>query len=162
MGASEPETSEVLANGTGGEKSAAVIEPVVKKGITLRPSNIKKLEQLELSLRNRGLKPSQSGLIQIAIDRLQDGPQLEEECRKLVMISFLRGASPRFTKSFATASSIGPPRSDFLNLSNIARFSSDLRHPSSSYPGGRSWGRGCGFVWGKACVSQAVSNRLCA
>ena len=84
-GASEPETSEVLANGTGGgEKSAAVIEPVVKKGITLRPSNIKKLEQLELSLRNRGLKPSQSGLIQIAIDRLQDGPQLEEECRKLV------------------------------------------------------------------------------
>ena len=61
----------------------AVIEPVVKKGITLRPANIKKLEELELSLRNRGLKPSCSGLIQIAIDRLQDGPQLEEECRKL-------------------------------------------------------------------------------
>jgi hypothetical protein len=60
------------------------VEPVVKKGITLRPSNIRKLEELELSLRNRGLKPSQSGLIQIAIDWLQDGPQLEEECRKLV------------------------------------------------------------------------------
>jgi hypothetical protein len=84
-GAPELETSEVVVNGRGGgEKSALGIEPVVKKGITLRPSNIKKLEQLELSLRNRGLKPSQSGLIQIAIDRLQDGPQLEEECRKLV------------------------------------------------------------------------------
>jgi hypothetical protein len=64
-------------------QDGAVIEPVVKKGITLRPANIKKLEELELSLRNRGLKPSCSGLIQIAIDRLQDGPQLEEECRKL-------------------------------------------------------------------------------
>jgi hypothetical protein len=64
-------------------QEGAVIEPVVKKGITLRPANIKKLEELELSLRNRGLKPSCSGLIQIAIDRLQDGPQLEEECRKL-------------------------------------------------------------------------------
>ncbi|HEY5741099.1 MAG TPA: hypothetical protein VIS99_01050 [Terrimicrobiaceae bacterium] len=65
-------------------QDAAVIEPVVKKGITLRPTNIKKLEELELSLRNRGLKPSCSGLIQIAIDRLEDGPQLEEECRKLI------------------------------------------------------------------------------
>jgi hypothetical protein len=81
----ETETSEPVVNGRGGgEKSGTVIEPVVKKGITLRPSNIRKLEELELSLRNRGLKPSQSGLIQIAIDRLQDGPQLEEECRKLV------------------------------------------------------------------------------
>lgn len=66
------------------EEDDSGVEPVVKKGITLRPSNVKKLEGLELALRNRGLKPSHSGLIQIAIDRLEDGPQLEDECRRLL------------------------------------------------------------------------------
>jgi hypothetical protein len=79
----EAEPTEEFARGRR-RQDGAVIEPVVKKGITLRPANIKKLEELELSLRNRGLKPSCSGLIQIAIDRLQDGPLLEDECRKLM------------------------------------------------------------------------------
>ena len=78
----EAESTEEFIEGRR-RQDGTVVEPVVKKGITLRPANIKKLEELELSLRNRGLKPSCSGLIQIAIDRLQDGPQLEEECRKL-------------------------------------------------------------------------------
>lgn len=87
MRSATPSTETEAATGNGGGEeivAETIIEPVVKKGITLRPSNIKKLEALELSLRNRGLKPSQSGLIQIAIDRLEDGLQLEEDCRKLV------------------------------------------------------------------------------
>lgn len=47
-----------------------------KKGITLRGSNLKKLDELELSLRKQKVKANHSGLIQIAIDALEDGPEL--------------------------------------------------------------------------------------
>lgn len=79
------------------EDQAEGVEPVVKKGITLRPSNIRKLDVLELALRNRGLKSSHSALIQIAIDGLEDGPQLEMECRRLLAEDL------RFRESAATA-----------------------------------------------------------
>ena len=50
-----------VAETTVGDEGEGV-EPVVKKGITLRPANIRKLDVLELALRNRGLKSSHSGL----------------------------------------------------------------------------------------------------
>lgn len=86
-----------VAETTAGDEGEGV-EPVVKKGITLRPANIRKLDVLELALRNRGLKSSHSGLIQIAVDRLEDGPQLEEECRRLLAEDL------RFRESSAAAS----------------------------------------------------------
>jgi hypothetical protein len=67
---------------------AAIVKarPVVSKGITLRPSNLEKLDALELSLRKQGIKASHSGLIQIAIDRLEDGAPLAAAYRELLKL----------------------------------------------------------------------------
>ena len=59
-------------------------ERVVSKGITLRPRNLEKLDTLELSLRQRGIKAGHSGLIQIAVDRLVDNGQLADDYRDLL------------------------------------------------------------------------------
>lgn len=59
-------------------------EVTQKKGITLRPANLATLDALELELRNKGVKATHSGLIQIAVARLKGGPQLEEEYRELL------------------------------------------------------------------------------
>lgn len=64
-----------------GERKA---EPVVSKGITLRPANVEKLDRLELSLRKQGIKAGHSGLIQIAIERLEDNAQLAASYRELL------------------------------------------------------------------------------
>ena len=62
------------------------VQPVVSKGITLRPSNVQKLDKLELSLRKQGIKAGHSGLIQIAIDLLKDNPQLATAYRELLKL----------------------------------------------------------------------------
>lgn len=59
------------------------VQPVVSKGITLRPANVEKLDKLELSLRKQGIKAGHSGLIQIAIDLLEDNAQLASAYREL-------------------------------------------------------------------------------
>lgn len=59
------------------------VQPVVSKGITLRPANVEKLDKLELSLRKQGIKAGHSGLIQIAIDLLEDDAQLAAAYRTL-------------------------------------------------------------------------------
>src|SRR5262249_19291705 len=56
----------------------------IKKGITLRPGNLQKLDELELSLRKQGVKANHSGLIQVAVDLLKDGPELLEAYRALM------------------------------------------------------------------------------
>ena len=61
-------------------------EPVVSKGITLRPANVEKLDKLELSLRKQGIKAGHSGLIQIAIDLLEDNAQLAASYRELLKL----------------------------------------------------------------------------
>ncbi len=70
-------------------KSGVVIrkaQPVVSKGITLRPANVAKLDKLELSLRKQGIKAGHSGLIQIAIDLLEDNAQLAGAYRELLKL----------------------------------------------------------------------------
>ncbi len=62
------------------------VQPVVSKGITLRPANVEKLDKLELSLRKQGIKAGHSGLIQIAIDLLEDDAQLAAAYRKLLKL----------------------------------------------------------------------------
>ncbi len=61
-------------------------QPVVSKGITLRPANVEKLDRLELSLRQQGIKAGHSGLIQIAIDLLEDSAQLATAYRELLKL----------------------------------------------------------------------------
>ena len=61
-------------------------KPVVSKGITLRPTNVEKLDRLELSLRKQGIKAGHSGLIQIAIDLLEDNAQLAKAYRELLKL----------------------------------------------------------------------------
>jgi hypothetical protein len=61
-------------------------ERVVSKGITLRPSNLEKLDKLELSLRKQGIKAGHSGLIQIAIDLLEDNARLASAYRELLKL----------------------------------------------------------------------------
>ena len=61
-------------------------QPVVSKGITLRPTNVEKLDRLELSLRKQGIKAGHSGLIQIAIDLLEDNAQLAKAYRALLKL----------------------------------------------------------------------------
>lgn len=58
--------------------------PTQKKGITLRPGNLRKLDDLELSLRKQGVKANHSGLIQIAIEKLQNNSELVEAYRELL------------------------------------------------------------------------------
>lgn len=65
------------------EDTAEKAGPTQKKGITLRQSNLDKLDDLELSLRKRGIKANHSGLIQIAIEKLIDTPELVEDYKKL-------------------------------------------------------------------------------
>ena len=72
--------------GTGRGAAAKRVEPVVSKGITLRPANVEKLDRLELSLRKQGIKAGHSGLIQIAIDLLEDNSQLAESYRDLLKL----------------------------------------------------------------------------
>lgn len=62
------------------------VQPVVSKGITLRPANVEKLDRLELSLRKQGIKAGHSGLIQIAIDLLEDNAQLATAYRELLKL----------------------------------------------------------------------------
>ena len=62
------------------------VQPVVSKGITLRPANVEKLDRLELSLRKQGIKAGHSGLIQIAIDLLEDNAQLSAAYRELLKL----------------------------------------------------------------------------
>ena len=62
------------------------VQPVVSKGITLRPANVEKLDRLELSLRKQGIKAGHSGLIQIAIDLLEDNAQLAASYRQLLKL----------------------------------------------------------------------------
>ncbi len=62
------------------------VQPVVSKGITLRPANVEKLDRLELSLRKQGIKAGHSGLIQIAIDLLEDNAQLAAAYRGLLKL----------------------------------------------------------------------------
>lgn len=62
------------------------VQPVVSKGITLRPANVEKLDKLELSLRKQGIKAGHSGLIQIAIDLLEDNAQLASAYRELLKL----------------------------------------------------------------------------
>ena len=66
------------------ERGVRKAEPVVSKGITLRPANVEKLDRLELSLRTQGIKAGHSGLIQIAIERLEDNAQLAAAYRELL------------------------------------------------------------------------------
>ena len=66
--------------------AARKVQPVVSKGITLRPANVEKLDKLELSLRKQGIKAGHSGLIQIAIDLLEDNAQLAAAYRELLKL----------------------------------------------------------------------------
>ena len=68
------------------KKSEQKVQPVISKGITLRPSNVEKLDRLELSLRKQGIKAGHSGLIQIAIDLLEDNDQLAVSYRELLKL----------------------------------------------------------------------------
>ena len=58
----------------------------MSKGITLRPANVEKLDRLELSLRKQGIKAGHSGLIQIAIELLEDNAQLAASYRDLLKL----------------------------------------------------------------------------
>ena len=91
--AAEASTHDVKGSKTrvkdqGKDRGAAArkVEPVVSKGITLRPANVEKLDRLELSLRKQGIKAGHSGLIQIAIDLLEDNAQLAESYRGLLKL----------------------------------------------------------------------------
>ena len=68
------------------EPATRKAEPVVSKGITLRPANVEKLDRLELSLRKQGIKAGHSGLIQIAIELLEDNAQLAVSYRELLKL----------------------------------------------------------------------------
>ncbi len=68
------------------EAGSRKVQPVVSKGITLRPANVEKLDKLELSLRKQGIKAGHSGLIQIAIDLLEDNAQLAAAYRGLLKL----------------------------------------------------------------------------
>lgn len=82
-GAAPPEKAEL---GPKAKPVARKAQPVVSKGITLRPANVEKLDRLELSLRKQGIKAGHSGLIQIAIDLLKDDAQLAVAYRELLKL----------------------------------------------------------------------------